>query len=163
MEFDIEKCAMLVMEKGKIVKSVGIELPDGKVIESLQEGESYKYIGILEADKFLEQKMKLNVSKEYIRRLRKVLKSKLNGGNLVRGVNTWAVYLIRYSAAFVSWKKSELQAMDRKTRTLFTMYGALHPKPDVDRLYIPRKEGGRGLISIEDCVELAIRGLEVCS
>ena len=35
MEFVIEKCAMLVMEKGKIVKSVGIELPDGKVIKSL--------------------------------------------------------------------------------------------------------------------------------
>ena len=66
---------MLVMEKGKIVKSVGIELPDGKVIKSLQEGESYKYLGILEADKFLEEKMKLNVLKEYIRRLRKVLKS----------------------------------------------------------------------------------------
>ena len=41
------------------------------------------------------------------------------------------------------------------------MYGALHPKSDVDRLYMPRKEGGRGLISIEDCVELAIRGLGV--
>ena len=41
------------------------------------------------------------------------------------------------------------------------MYGALHPKSDVDRLYIPRKEGGRALISIEDCVELAIRGFEV--
>ena len=93
--------------------------------------------------------------------LRKVLKSKLNGGNLVRGVNAWAVSLIRYSAAFVSWRKSELQAIDRKTRKLFTIYGALHPKSDVDRLYIPRKEGGRGLISIEDCVELAIRGLEV--
>ena len=39
------------------------------------------------------------------------------------------------------------------------MYGALHPKSDVDRLYIPRKEGGRGLISIEDCVELAVRSL----
>ena len=96
MEFSIEKCAMLVMEKGKIVKSVGIELPDGKVIKSLQEGESYKYLGILEADKFLEEKMKLNVSKEYIRSLRKVLKSKLNGGNLVRGVNTWAISLKRY-------------------------------------------------------------------
>ena len=32
--------------------------------------------------------MKLNVLKEYTRRLRKILKSKLNGGNLVRGVNT---------------------------------------------------------------------------
>ena len=161
MEFGIEKCAALVMEKGKIVKSVGIELPDGKVIKSLQEGESYKYLGILEVDKFLEEKMKLNVSKEYIRRLRKVLKSKLNGGNLVCRVNAWAVSLLRYSAAFVSWKKSELQAINRKARKLSTIYGALHPKSDVDRLYIPRKEGGRGLISTEDCVELAIRGLEV--
>ena len=161
MEFRLEKCAMLVMEKGKIVKSVGIELPDGKVIKSFQEGESYKYLGILEVDNFLEEKMKLNVLKEYIRRLRKVLRPKLNGGNLVRGVNTWAVSLLRYSAAFVGWRKSELQAINRKTRKLFTICGALLPKSDVDRLYIPRKEGGRGLISIKDCVELAIRGLEV--
>ena len=38
MEFGIEKCAMLLMEKGKIVNSVGIQLPDDKVIKSLQEG-----------------------------------------------------------------------------------------------------------------------------
>ena len=75
--------------------------------------------------------MKLNVSKEYIRRIRKVLKSTLNGGNLVRGANTWAV----------------------NTRKLFTIYGALHPKSDVERLYVTRKEGGRDLISIKDCVE----------
>ena len=113
---------------------VDIELPDGKVIKLLQEGECYKYLGILEADTFLEEKMKLNVSKEYIRRLRKVLKLKLNGGNLVHGVNTWAVSLLRYSAAFASWRKSELQATDRKTRKLFTINGALHAKSDVDRL-----------------------------
>ena len=154
MEFGIEKCAMLVMEKEEIVKSVGIDLPDGKGIKSLQEGESYKYLGILEADKFLEEKINLDVLKEYIRR-RKVLKSKLNGGN------TWAVSLLRYSAAFVNWRKSELQAVDRKTRKLFTIYGPLHPKSDLDRLYIPTIGGGRGLISIKDCVELAIRGLEV--
>ena len=53
----------------EIVKSVGIELPDGKVIKSLQEGENYKYLGILEADKILEERMKLKVSKEYIRRI----------------------------------------------------------------------------------------------
>ena len=58
--------------------------------------------------------MKLNVSIEYIRRLRKVLKSKLNDWNLVRGVNTWAVSLLRYLAAFISWEKSELQAIDKE-------------------------------------------------
>ena len=128
MEFGIEKCAMSVMGKGKTVKSVDTELTDNKVMKSLQEGESYKYLGILEADKFLEEEMKLNVSKEYIRMLRKVLKPKLNGGNLVREVNTWAVSLIRYSAAFFSWRKSELQVTNRKTKKLFTTYGALHPK-----------------------------------
>ena len=71
------------------------------MFKSLQEGQSYKYLGISEADKFLKEKMKLNVSKEYIRRLKKVFKSKLNGKNLVHGVNTWAVSLVRYSAAFV--------------------------------------------------------------
>ena len=72
------------------------------MFKSLQEGQSYKYLGISEADKVLKEKMKLNLSKEYIRRLKKVFKSKLNGKNLVHGVNTWAVSLVRYSAAFVS-------------------------------------------------------------
>ena len=40
MKIGIEKCEMLVMEKEKIAKSVGIELADGKAIKSLQEGES---------------------------------------------------------------------------------------------------------------------------
>ena len=79
--------------------------------------------------------------------------------DLVRGVNAWAVSLLRYSAAFVSWRKSELQAIYRKTRKVLTIYQALHHKSDADRLYITRKEGGRGLISTADCVELAIRGL----
>ena len=74
MEFGIEKCAMLLLEKGNIVNSVGIELPDGKVKKSLQEGKSYKYLRILEADNLLEERMKLNVLKGYIRRLRNVLK-----------------------------------------------------------------------------------------
>ena len=37
----------------------------------------------------------------------------------------------------------------------------MHPKSDIDRLYILRKDGGRGFVDIEDCVELAVRGLEV--
>ena len=104
MEFGVEKCAMLVMEKGKIVNLGGIELPNCKVIKSLEEVESCEYLGILEADKFLQEKMKLNVLKEYIRRSRKFLKSKRNGGNLVHGVNTWAVPLLRYSYLLVGGK-----------------------------------------------------------
>ena len=57
----------LLIEKGKTVKSVDIELPDGKVMKYIQEGESYNCFEILEADRFLGDEMKLNVSKEYFR------------------------------------------------------------------------------------------------
>ena len=55
------------------------------------QGENYKYLGILEAHIFLGEEMKLKVSKEYFRRLKKALKTKVNGGNLVQGVNIASV------------------------------------------------------------------------
>ena len=40
------------------------------------------------------------------------------------------------------------------------MHRALHPREDKDRLCVSSKEGGRGLASIKDCVNVAIQGLE---
>ena len=75
------------------------------MIKLLSHYRKVKVIRILEVDTFLGEEMNLKVSKEYFRKLKKVLKSKLNGGSLVQGVNTWAVPLLRYSAAFISWRK----------------------------------------------------------
>ena len=41
-----------------------------------------------------------------------------------------------------------------------TVHKALHPRDDVDRLYLLTKEGGRGLASIEDSVDASIQRLE---
>ena len=41
------------------------------------------------------------------------------------------------------------------------MNGGFHPRDCVTRLYIPRAEGGRGLRSVEDCVEQARKSLEM--
>ena len=43
---------------------------------------------------------------------------------------------------------------DVKTRKTMTMHGAFQIKSSVDRLYLKRKDGGRGLISITDCVRM---------
>ena len=43
--------------------------------------------------------------------------------------------------------------MDRKTRTFMTMNKELHPKNDVARLHVFRKNGRRGLIGCENCVK----------
>ena len=100
MELEIEKCATLSMRRGKLQHSTGVQLTNGKTIPSLGEGQDYKYLGIAQADE-----MKAKVKKEYTGRVRKILKSKFNGGNTVTAINTWAVVLVRYTAGIVSWTK----------------------------------------------------------
>ena len=41
-----------------------------------------------------------------------------------------------------------------------TMHKALHKKDGIDRLYVSRKEVGRGIATIEDNVDASIRRLE---
>ena len=89
-----------------------------------------------------------------------MLETKLNGGNIIKAINTWAIPVLRYSAPFLKWRNTELQELDRRTRKLLTMHNAHHPKSNVERIYIPRKEGGRGLLNVEDIVNTAILGLE---
>ena len=151
MEFGLKKCGILVMKRGKVVRCEGITLPNGEIMKEVEK-QGYTYLGIIELDKIKEKEMKEKIIKECKRRLRLVLKSKLNGKNKITAINTWAVAIFRYGAGILYWKESELKEIDRKSRKTMTMHGALHPKSDVDRLYIKRKEGGRGLISVERCV-----------
>ena len=137
-----------------------MELPNKDKIKMLAENETYKYLGILEADTIKQAEMKEKIQKEYLRRTRKLLKTKLNHRNLIKGIKTWAVPLIRYSGPFLKWTRDELKQTDQRTKKIMTMHKALHPRDDVDRLYVSRKEGGRGLTSIEDSVDASIQRLK---
>ena len=46
--------------------------------------------------------------------------------------------------------KAELESVDRKQRK--QMYGMLHPRANVSRLYLLRNEGDWKLMSVGDCV-----------
>jgi len=46
----------------------------------------------------------------------------------------------------MEWTKDELTNLDRKTGKIMSMNAALHTRSNVVRMYLPRKEGGRGLI-----------------
>ena len=78
-----------------------------------------------------------------------VVKTKFSGKNKIMAANTWAVANLRYSAGAVERKTDELKVLDRKTRKMMTLHGALQPKRDVDRVYLALQKGGRGLISCE--------------
>ena len=94
MESGIEKCTLLIMKSGKQHLIGGIELPHQDKIRTLAEKETYKYLGILEADTIKQVEMKSKIQKEYLR-TRKLLETKLSSRNLIKGINTWAVPLVR--------------------------------------------------------------------
>ena len=71
---------------------------------------------IMELDGVNEQEIKAILRDEYVRRLKLVMRSKLNGRNKIKAVNTWAVALLRYGRGVIRWQKNELQNMDRMTR-----------------------------------------------
>ena len=104
--------------------------------------------------------MKEKVKAEYLRRVRKVLETKLNDNNRIKAINTLAVSLLRYPAAIIDWNCAKLTQLDRGTRKLMTIHNALHVKSNVDRLYIPRKKSVTGLQGVKETVNLTNLRLE---
>lgn len=140
MEFGLEKCSKATFQKGKLVSSQNIEIDEASTIKALDQHEVYKYLGIEEHDGVQHRKINTKLKKEYYRRIRGVLKTELNAKNKMAAITALAVPVIQYSFGIIKWTQAEIRKMDRQTRKLLTMHGALHPRADIDRLYIPRKK-----------------------
>ena len=96
MKFGIDKCAVLELERGRLVRCEGVELPDEERMKGVDQ-EGYKYIGVLQLDKTMNKEMKENIGNDNIRRVKLICKSNLNAGNFIFGLNAWAIGVMRYS------------------------------------------------------------------
>ena len=69
--------------------------------------------------------------------------------NKIQAMVSFAVPRLRYHFGIINWCQDELQKLDRKRRKLLTIHGQHHQKADVDRSYVPRKQGGWGPMQLE--------------
>ena len=53
--------------------------------------------------------------------------------------------------------KGRIQTNRPEDKKVLTIHEGLHSRDDTDRFYVSRKEEGRGLVSIEDCIDTSIR------
>ena len=65
MVFGLDKCAVLILKKGKMVRTEGIELPDGKRMREVSL-DGYKYLRVLQLDSTMNRELKEKVKSEYI-------------------------------------------------------------------------------------------------
>ena len=160
MEFGLDKCPKASFKRGKKVSAEGISLNNIQVIQDLDEAETYKYLGMKEGEGVQHHKMKVKIRKKYKRRIKLLLKSKLNARNKIAAINTLAVPVILYSYGVIHWKLNEIQDPDRMSRKQLCMNQMLAKEADVDRIYLPCLEGGRPLINLEKEYKATMIGLQ---
>ena len=65
MELGLDKCAKVTFKRSKKVSSENIPLMDNIVIQELQQGDTYTYLGVVEGGGVEHHGMKTKVEKEY--------------------------------------------------------------------------------------------------
>jgi hypothetical protein len=88
----------------------------------------------------IEHKNEKERLKECIRRLRLILNTELSAKNKMQAIGSLAVPILRYSFGIINWHQEEIRKLGKKTRKMLTIHGQHHPRTDIDRLYVPRKE-----------------------
>jgi hypothetical protein len=80
MVFGLEKCAKIKFKRGKLIQSQNLVFDINREIQELEQGKTYKYLGIEECEGIQHQQTKERLKQEYRRRLRMILKSELKAG-----------------------------------------------------------------------------------
>ena len=164
MKFGLDKCAIAHFVNGKLSgHNTGVKVGKTETIKGLEPGQVYKYLGVDESNGIQHSTMRERLRREDFRRVKMVLRTELYGRNKVLAINGLALPVLTYSFGVIHWRTTDLQQLDRRTRKLLTMHGVHHPSAEVDRLYAPCNEGGRGLQQIEAMYSLALSGWNVIS
>ena len=146
MNFGLEKCARIYFKRGRVQSKMHIRSTFENDIKELDPRKANKYLGIEESFDIQHKNEKEKLKKEYLRGLKLVLGTELSAKNNIQLTGSLAVKVLRYSFGIVNWHQEELQKLDWKTRKLLTIHRQHQPKADIDRLYVPRKQGGRCLM-----------------
>ncbi|KAL1447369.1 hypothetical protein WDU94_013907 [Cyamophila willieti] len=158
MSFGYDKCAKIIIKRGIVtmVDSQDQIQESEEMIKNLEQDEYYKYLGMAENSRLQTQQIKDKIKSEYLRRLRLILNTELSGRNKVEAINSLAVPVVEYSFGIVDWTQEEIRNFDYKTRKMLTTHRMLHPRSNVNRIYLPRTDGGRGLRNVKNAEQMAI-------
>ena len=129
-------------------------------MRELKDGEQYTYQEQDESVGFDDPLNKDWVKKEYKRRVQKIWNSELYSNKKITAHSTFAIPVLAPTIGILNWTKQEIQHLDVETRKIINYTGSLHKRSDTSRIYVPRKQGGRDLTSVEDMFILRIIALE---
>ena len=118
MSFGFDKCNKITIKRGYLQQTGDIILDKDETIKELDHSKIYIYLGVTERDKVFNKDLKKEIKEEYFKRLKKVMKSKLNSLNIISAINTFAISSVTYGFQILDWSITELEELDRDTRKI---------------------------------------------
>ena len=76
----------------------------------------------------------------------------LSAKKKVKAFNSICVGLLSYSFGISKWTNNELEDLDKEVRKTMTVKIGFNKHSDVDRIFLQRKCGGRGLICVKTSI-----------
>ena len=150
MKFGLDKCKVLNVVRGKIKKCGTITLDENSVIDEMDSTDTYKYLGVIESSAIKHAEMKSVTLEKFKKKLKNVLKTDLNSKNTMTAINEYAIPVLTYTFGIINWTEHDIKGVDILIRKALNMRRMFEIRSDVDRLYLPRAMGGRGLTSLWD-------------
>ena len=141
-----KKCSIAHIKKG-VLDSTNHN--DRQSITNLKDGETYRFLGILENTQQEDSKVLETTSKTYQQRLSVIWSSPLSDFHKVTATSQYALPALSYPMWTQTCQINALKQIDRESRKIIKDNGESHPATSTDLYYLPRKMGGRGLKSVE--------------
>ena len=152
--YGVARCAEVVFERRKMVRGEGLQVLNEKMktIDS-DENEIYKFLGVKQADGIKHKEVYNRVKEEISRRMNIITRTELNDKNLVKVINTKVIPVAACSMNVCKFTQSELTELDQVIKRDLRKNNMLGRQASGERLYMKRKDGGRGLKSLRDVYE----------
>ena len=114
------------------------------------ENETYKFLGIEQADGIKTKKVFEQVKGEANKRVKMLTNTELNHVNLVHAINMKVIPVAAYPMNVCKFTDGELKELDQVIKCELRSKNMLGKQSSNERLYLIREDGGRGIKSLRD-------------
>ena len=149
--YGVSKCAEIIFRNGKMVRGEGLQVLEErmKTIKP-DENETYKFLGIEQANGIKTKAVYERVKEEVTKRVKMLTKTELNDANLIKAINMKVIPAVTYAVNVCKFTITELKELDQIIKKELRGKHILGRQASDERLYLKRNRGRRGLKSFRD-------------
>ena len=152
--YGVKKCAEAVYKGENMIKGKGLDIMEEKM-KSMDpdEGDFYKFLGLEQADGIKRKLVYDRVAEKVSERMTLIVQYKLNDKNLINAINSRVIPVITYGMNIMKFTQNEIVSLEMIIKRCLRQNKMHALQGSDERLYLPRKKGGRGLKSVRDPYE----------